>query len=274
MDLLGHVNNVTYVDYLQEARIDMFAAHPSFRGGEDLAEGVVVVRHEVEYAAPLMFRPEPVLVDAWISNVRASSFTMSYEVYDDTPEGRRVFLRASSVLAPFVFETEWPRRITPEERGVLERYLEPEERRTPLGTEGAPQHVYPLRVRWSDVDAYRHVNNVTYFEYVQEARIQYLMDLHARDEDAAALVVARTDVDYRRPILFRMRPYEVHSWVSHVGRSSFVMASEIRDPDADGQVLATAQVVMVTFDNTQQRATPIPDGQRAALEAACAAALA
>ena len=30
----------------------------------------------------------------------------------------------------------------------------------------------PMRVRWSDVDAYGHVNNVKYFEYFQEARIR------------------------------------------------------------------------------------------------------
>ena len=27
MDLLGHVNNVVYVDYLQEARVDMLRTH-------------------------------------------------------------------------------------------------------------------------------------------------------------------------------------------------------------------------------------------------------
>ncbi|HEX6875768.1 MAG TPA: acyl-CoA thioesterase, partial [Nocardioidaceae bacterium] len=40
MDSLGHVNNVTYVDYLQEARVDMFAVHAPWSGGEELAEGV------------------------------------------------------------------------------------------------------------------------------------------------------------------------------------------------------------------------------------------
>ena len=34
MDMLGHVNNVTYVDYLQEARIGMLAAHAPARGNE------------------------------------------------------------------------------------------------------------------------------------------------------------------------------------------------------------------------------------------------
>src|SRR3954454_21985584 len=135
MDMLQHVNNVTYVDYLQEARIDMFTSHPEFRGGEDLGEGVVVVRHELEFRAPLTFRSRPVLIDSWISRIRAASFTMDYEVYDEPEPGsgeRRVYLRASSVLAPFVFATERPRRLSDVEREVLGRYLDPADRRPPL----------------------------------------------------------------------------------------------------------------------------------------------
>jgi acyl-CoA thioester hydrolase len=126
MDSLGHVNNVTYVDYLQEARVDMFAVHAPASGGEDLAEGVVVVRHEVEFVSPLVFRFEPVRIETWISDVRAASFTMAYEILDEMPDGsRRVYTRATSVLTPFVFSEERPRRIKPEERAVLERFLAP-----------------------------------------------------------------------------------------------------------------------------------------------------
>ena len=126
MDSLGHVNNVTYVDYLQEARVDMFAVHAPDSRGEDLAEGVVVVRHEVEYAAPLVFRFEPVRIETWITEVRAASFTMAYEILDELPDGSRgVYARATSVLTPYVFAEERPRRIRPEEREVLERFLEP-----------------------------------------------------------------------------------------------------------------------------------------------------
>lgn len=126
MDSLGHVNNVVYVDYLQEARVDMLRVHAPAQGGEELAEGVVVVRHEVEFVRPLVFRPEPVRVESWVTQVRAATFTMAYEVLDELPDGdRRVYLRASSVLTPYVFSQERPRRITAEERAVLGRFLEP-----------------------------------------------------------------------------------------------------------------------------------------------------
>ena len=126
MDSLGHVNNVTYVDYLQEARVDMFAVHAPASGGEELAEGVVVVRHEVEFVAPLVFRFEPVRIETWITQIKVATFTMAYEIFDDLPDGaRKVYTRATSVLTPFVFSQERPRRLRPEEREVLERFLEP-----------------------------------------------------------------------------------------------------------------------------------------------------
>jgi acyl-CoA thioester hydrolase len=128
MDSLGHVNNVTYVDYLQEARVDMLAVHAPETGGEALAEGVVVVRHEVEFVAPLVFRPEPVRIETWVSRIRAASFTMRYEILDELPDGaRRVYTRASTVLTPFVFATERPRRVSQDEKDVLQRFHEADE---------------------------------------------------------------------------------------------------------------------------------------------------
>jgi acyl-CoA thioester hydrolase len=126
MDSLGHVNNVVYVDYLQEARVDMLSVHAPASGGEELAEGVVVVRHEVEFLAPLVFRPEPVRIESWVTTIRAASFTMGYEILDELPNGeRRLYTRAATLLTPYVFSQERPRRIKPEEKEVLERLLEP-----------------------------------------------------------------------------------------------------------------------------------------------------
>jgi len=127
MDSLGHVNNVTYVDYLQEARVDMLRVHAPATGGEQLPEATVVVRHEVEFLSPLVFRPAPVRIECWVTRIRAASFTMAYEILDEHPDGtRRVYARARTVLTPYLFSAERPRRVRDEERAVLERFLEPE----------------------------------------------------------------------------------------------------------------------------------------------------
>lgn len=264
MDILGHINNVAYVDYLQEARIELFAALPEL-GGRSGGEGVVVARHELDFVAPLKFRKAPVFIDSWVTEVRAGFFTAAHEIYDlvpgenGGPDTRVVYLRASTRLAPMVLATGMPRRITPEERAALETFLEPGVERRELGGGGGSRHVYPLRVRWSDLDPYDHVNNVKYVEYFQEARIAYSMVLHQPGDVFGDFVVARIDIDYRRPMGFRREPYEVHSWISHVGNTSAVFAGEIRDGDV---VLASTRVVAVGFDTTTQRAAPLPDDHR------------
>jgi acyl-CoA thioester hydrolase len=267
LDLLGHVNNVIYVDYLQEARIDMLRVHAPDRRTDELADGLVVVRHEVQYVAPLTFRPEPVTIETWVTEIRAASFTMAYEIFDETPTGRVVYLRATTVLTPFVFATERPRRITAEERDVLERFLEdaePVRSPKPAPIRHDPSGHYGLNVRFSDVDVYGHVNNVKYFEYFQEARISQLMRLFEGQVigDDAPLVVAQMDVDYKVPILFRPEPYDLWSWIAHVGRSSFVVESAILDGERE---LSRARVAMVTFDAAAQRAAPASEAYRGVL---------
>jgi len=264
LDQLGHVNNVVYVDYLQEARVDMLRAHG--RGPEALAEGLVVVRHEVTYLKPLTFDFRPVSIECWVTEIRAATFTMAYEIFHDTAEGdRTVYVRATTVLTPYVFEQERPRRITAEERAVLEGHLEPDQqprRRTPPLPEPVAGR-YPIHVRFSDVDVYGHVNNVKYFEYLQESRIMLMSELVERRH--FAVVVAQTDVDYLRPLLFRAEPYDCRTAIVRVGTRSMTVESEFRDGET---VLARANVTVVFFDLATNRSTE-PDAEvRAQLLAA------
>ncbi|GAB2764987.1 hypothetical protein GCM10027020_16620 [Nocardioides salsibiostraticola] len=266
LDMLGHVNNVTYVDYLQEARVDfMRSILTPTEADQDLSEGAVVVRHEVSYVHPLVFGFSPVQIECWVTDVRASRFTMAYEVFHEDPEapgGRRVYLRATSVLAPFVFATERPRRLSPLERTALGPYLEgsdlePTARCGRIDLDGPHLFEFPVHVRFSDVDVYRHVNNVKYFEYLQESRIRLIHDLAAgRDLPAMSFVVGATDVDYVTPILLRGEPYRVVSEISRVGQRSMTVDSEILDGE---RTLARARVVVVFFDlETQQSTNPHP----------------
>jgi len=270
LDLLGHINNVVYVDYLQEARVDMFRVNAPDSRADDLAEGVVVVRHEVTYVSPLTFRFRPVSIECWVTEIRAASFTMAYEIVDGSGPDRIVHLRATTVLTPYVFGSERPRRITPEEREVLQRFLEPAEpvrpgRPQPTTHEGASH--YAVHVRFSDVDVYGHVNNVKYFEFFQESRISLIAELTADLPEGreARMVVAQTDVDYKIPILFRPEPYDCWSWVIRLGTTSMTIESEITDGDT---VLSRAKVVVVWFDPGAQRPVAPSPALRAVLERA------
>ncbi|WP_026875286.1 acyl-CoA thioesterase [Jiangella gansuensis] len=125
MDAYGHVNNVVYLRYLQEARVDMLFVHAPKQGAEQLAEGVVVARHEISYHAPLRFRAAPVQVETWVRRVGNSSFELGYEILDvDGDAGRTVYAVASTVLVPYDLDDARPRRVAAEERAVLESFVE------------------------------------------------------------------------------------------------------------------------------------------------------
>jgi len=275
MDLQGHVNNVVYLDYLQEARVDLLRA-----GGPDASpvtqpaqggSGVIVVDHRVTYRAPLVFDFRPVMVEVWVTQIRAASFALAYEVFQERDGVRTVHLRATSTLAPFDFAADRPRRLAPEEKEGLAPYLEPGERLGRLPWRAVPEtrvgH-YPVHVRFSDVDAYGHVNNVTYFEYFMEARIRHTARLW-RDLPAGtaapAFVVAQADVDYRTSMVFRAEPYACFSAIAEVGTSSFRIDSEIREGD---MVFARSRVTLVFVDPTTGRpAPPVPAYRTALLDA-------
>ncbi|MFI9378549.1 acyl-CoA thioesterase [Streptomyces parvulus] len=118
MDAYGHVNNVVFLRYLEEARIDFL-----FRPEKDFQQGSVVARHEIDYKRQLVHRHHPVDIELWVTEIRAASFTITYEVKD----GDVVYVRASTVIVPFDFQTQRPRRITAEEREFLREYTDEKE---------------------------------------------------------------------------------------------------------------------------------------------------
>lgn len=77
MDAYGHVNNVVFLRYLEEARIDFLFRQPPGEGGSTFSEGSVVARHEVDYLRPLVHRHEPVTVESWVTRLNVASFTIA-----------------------------------------------------------------------------------------------------------------------------------------------------------------------------------------------------
>lgn len=122
MDAFQHVNNVVYLRYLEEARVDwMFNRAAAAGVGEFESFGTVVARHEIAYKRPLVYRPEPVRVETWVTHLRHASFTLAYEVCDDAA----VYAVASSVLVPYDLACGRPRRLSAIERDYLQEFYTP-----------------------------------------------------------------------------------------------------------------------------------------------------
>jgi acyl-CoA thioester hydrolase len=264
MDAQGHVNNAGFVDYLQEARVDFLLASPVpyLLGG-----GIIVVSHQIEYRAPVSYSTSPVVADVTVAAVKGAVLELAYTLSHDGD----VAAVARTTLCPYDFEQGRVRRLTSEERGYFASQLEPVELLRPsrrLAVDARAMET-SLRVRWSDLDSYGHVNNVKFFDYVQEGRIAFSEAVSAemartRGQGTADYMwmVVRQDVDYVTQLEFRLEPYKVATGVANIGTTSMSFCSEIRD-DA-GIVYARAATTVVCADQTGRPAA-IPEPWRRTL---------
>jgi acyl-CoA thioester hydrolase len=191
-----------------------------------------------------------------VDQMGGSRFWIGYDILD----GDDLAARARTALVPFDLSEGGLRRLTAEEREILTRHLAPAEPLRPLTRvrSAANGHRFPLTVRWSDLDSYGHVNNVKFYDYVQEARLAMVNEtVHWAPE--TVWLVARQDVDYLAPLDFRIEPYEVSTLITAIGTRSFTVAAEIRD-SGSGTVYASAATVVVGT-------VPLTDEQRGALAA-------
>ncbi|WP_433954846.1 acyl-CoA thioesterase [Janibacter indicus] len=80
-----------------------------------LRSGVLLARQEIEYLEQLVYRPEPILIDMWVTALGGASWDMGYTIRDEEV----VFARAESTLVAFDIAAQGARRLTDEERAAL-----------------------------------------------------------------------------------------------------------------------------------------------------------
>ena len=122
MDAYGHVNNVQFVRLLEDARVAMLVDwFPE--GLEQLDRWIVVALHEIDYLAPLNYRPQPVAVDVWVTRIGGASYDIGYVIRDPQSFGSTRYAVAETTLALFNLRDGVPRRMAAEERTQLQRHL-------------------------------------------------------------------------------------------------------------------------------------------------------
>ena len=126
----------------------------------------------------------------------------------------------------------------------------------------------PLRVlvhrRFTDLDPLGHVNNVAYFDYLQEARIGLLKDIGLVKAESFAQVVVKQEISHLRPLLPSAQPLVVETWVEGLRNSSYTVRYRIIDESGD--VAAVASTVCAVVDPDSGRPIRIHDELRALLE--------
>ncbi|QZN86741.1 thioesterase family protein [Cellulomonas sp. C5510] len=149
----------------------------------------------------------------------------------------------------------------------------------------------PVQLRWSDMDAYGHVNNVELLRLLEEARIEAFWAHPAEAGPSGAAdrpvwptavldagpgaqtftLVARQEVEYLRPVGYRRTPVVVDMWIGHLGGASIDVCYELHDaaPAADGTAdpdgpYARAVTTLVLVDAATGAPRRIGEAERAA----------
>jgi len=112
LDLLGHLNQAVYHEYLEEARGALMASL-----GPDIRFPFVLARVELDYLSEVRRNHGEVEVVARVDRVGTKSLTVSHEVL--LPDGT-VAASGSSVFVAWDVEARGSRALTDAERAALE----------------------------------------------------------------------------------------------------------------------------------------------------------
>jgi acyl-CoA thioester hydrolase len=129
-------------------------------------------------------------------------------------------------------------------------------------------HCHLDRVRFGDLDAMRHVNNVAFLTFFEDARIQYVRQLLGDDpitRGEFGFIFAECHINYRAPAFF---DEEIRTCVrpADLRRSSVRIEFAMRAA-GDERLLAEGYGVLVGYDYAAGQAMPLSEGVRRALEA-------
>lgn len=121
-----------------------------------------------------------------------------------------------------------------------------------------------IRIRWRDMDAYGHVNNAVYLNYLEEARDRWVQKVLGPVSDTWHFVLARVAIDFRSELTQDDEEIIVRCRLDSIGRASVRTREEILK--RDGTVSAESESVIVARDPDSGRSRPLTDEERATLE--------
>ena len=119
-----------------------------------------------------------------------------------------------------------------------------------------------LRIDWSDLDMYEHVNNISIMRYFQSARVQFWERggwVQSYQDTKIGHILVSTKCDFKKA-LFYPGNVEIVTCVNFIKNSSFGLQHQLFD--GQGQLCAESQDVGVCYDFNKERAMPIPQELR------------
>jgi acyl-CoA thioester hydrolase len=119
------------------------------------------------------------------------------------------------------------------------------------------------KLRYGDTDRQGHVNNAVFATFMETGRVELIYN--PQDpllDEGFSFVLAKLDIDYVAEVLWP-GTVDIGTRVTRVGRSSVTMSQAVFQ---NGKLCASAETVVVHFDQTTRKSHAFSEGQRAKLE--------
>ena len=119
-------------------------------------------------------------------------------------------------------------------------------------------HQKTFDIAWGDMDALGHVNNARYFDYFQEARIEWLREINIHMTEKIGPVVIHVACTYLKPVIYPATVTIISS-IHSLGNSSMVMDHDLYQNQV---LMAQGLSKIVWVDYTQNKSVALPDSIR------------
>jgi acyl-CoA thioester hydrolase len=124
--------------------------------------------------------------------------------------------------------------------------------------------VIDIPVAWGEMDAFQHVNNVAYFRYFKSARIRYSekIGLHRlREQTGIGPILGSASCRYKIPLTYPDM-VSVGAKITDMTEDRFTMKYVVVSHKHQ-KIAAEGDGVIVMYNYTEGKKTPIPDEIRA-----------
>ncbi|MGD6793538.1 acyl-CoA thioesterase [Metabacillus indicus] len=119
-------------------------------------------------------------------------------------------------------------------------------------------HEARMRVRFCETDALGHVNNTSYFIYLEDARVQFFEALgYCMSSGDWPFILARATCDFRGQAYFNEHLI-IKTSVMKIGKKSFTVHHEITEQES-GRLIAQGEAVIVTYNFKTEETEEMPD---------------
>jgi acyl-CoA thioester hydrolase len=127
-------------------------------------------------------------------------------------------------------------------------------------SEGKLLYQSDFPIRWGDMDAMGHVNNVMYFRYFEQVRMEWYdqSGFALRSSDNQGIVIVDNHAEYLKPVTHPMH-INVQMFGHSPGRSSFISSYLLT---VDGVLFTRGSAKVVWIDTALGKSIALPSDVR------------